>query len=54
LIIQTAKLNGANPMTWLTHVLERAVAGSTKSHELHIPLPRNWTVFRSIATTQAA
>ncbi len=33
-LIQTAKLNGIDPMVWLTDVLERVVSGRTKSHEL--------------------
>ena len=30
-LIQTAKLNGVDPMAWLTDVLERIVSGRTKS-----------------------
>lgn len=41
-LIQTAKLNGIEPMTWLTDVLERVVSGQTKAHELHTLLPWNW------------
>ncbi len=41
-LIQTAKLNGIDPMAWLTDVLERVVSGRTKSHELHSLLPWNW------------
>jgi transposase len=41
-LIQTAKLNGVNPMAWLTDVLERVVSGRTKAHELHTLLPWNW------------
>ncbi|RYH14565.1 MAG: transposase, partial [Alphaproteobacteria bacterium] len=33
-LIQTAKLNGVEPMTWLTDVLERIVSGRTKATEL--------------------
>ncbi len=40
-LIQTAKLNGVDPMAWLTDVLERVVSGRTKAHELHTLLP--WT-----------
>ena len=32
-LIQTAKLNGVDPMAWLTDALERVVSGRTKSHE---------------------
>jgi transposase len=42
-LIQTAKLNGVEPMAWLTDVLERIVSGRTKTHELHTLLPWNWT-----------
>ncbi len=38
-LIQTAKLNGVEPMAWLTDVLERAVSGRTKAHALHSLLP---------------
>ena len=41
-LIQTAKLNGVNPMAWLTDVLERIVSGRTKAHELTTLLPWNW------------
>jgi hypothetical protein len=38
-LIQTAKLNGVNPMAYLTDVLERIVSGRTKQNELHTLLP---------------
>jgi len=41
-LIQTAKLNGVEPMAWLTDVLERVVSGSTKIRDLHTLLPWNW------------
>jgi hypothetical protein len=41
-LIQTAKLNGVDPMAWLTDVLERIVSGRTKAHELHTLLPWTW------------
>ena len=41
-LIQTAKLNGVDPMAWLTDVLERIVSGRTKAHELATLLPWNW------------
>ncbi len=41
-LIQTAKLNGVDPMAWLTNVLERIVTGQTKSHQLDSLLPWNW------------
>lgn len=41
-LIQTAKLNGVEPMAWLTAVLERIVSGPTKATELDTLLPWNW------------
>ena len=41
-LIQTAKLNGVEPMAWLTDVLECVVSGRTKAHKLHTLLPWNW------------
>ena len=41
-LIETAKLNGVEPMAWLTDVLERIVSGRTKAHELDTLLPWNW------------
>ena len=40
--IGTAKLNGVEPLGWLTDVLERVVSGRTKAHELERLLPWNW------------
>ena len=53
-LIQTAKLNGVEPMAWLTDVLERVVSGRTKTHELHTLLPWNWTVPNSSTTAALA
>ena len=52
-LIQTAKLNGVEPMAWLTDVLERIVSGRTKSHELHSLLPWNWQPPNDIASRTA-
>ncbi len=41
-LIQTAKLNGVEPMAWLTDVLERVVSGQTKATDLGSLLPWNW------------
>ncbi len=41
-LIQTAKLNGVEPLAWLTHVLQRIVSGQTKQHQLATLLPWNW------------
>jgi hypothetical protein len=41
-LIQTCKLNDVEPLSYLTDVLKRIVAGHTKSHELHTLLPWQW------------
>ena len=41
-LIQTAKLNGLDPMAWLTDVLERIVSARTKANHLHTLLPWSW------------
>lgn len=41
-LIATAKLNGIEPLAWLTDVLERLVSGRTKQHEIEQLLPWNW------------
>ena len=46
-LIQTAKLNGMDPMAWLTDVLERIVSERTKAHEMHTLLPWNWTAAKT-------
>ena len=46
-LIQTAKLNGVEPMAWLTDVLERVVSGRTKAHEPHTLLPWAWEAARA-------
>jgi transposase len=38
-LVATAKLNGVEPLAWLTDVLERMVWGRTKIHELERLLP---------------
>src|SRR3954467_14127365 len=40
-LVATAKLNGVEPLAWLTDVLERVVSGRTKAQELERLLP--WT-----------
>lgn len=41
-LIQSAKLNGVEPLAWLTDVLERVVSGTTKRNEFNTLLPWNW------------
>jgi len=50
-LIQSAKLNGVEPLAWLTDVLERIVSGRTKRHELETLLPWNW---KAAKETEAA
>ncbi len=52
-LLNTAKLNGVEPLTWLTDVLERIVSGRTKNHQLHELLPWEWRAARA-AQEQAA
>ena len=52
-LIQTAKLNGIDPLAWLTDVLEQIVSGRTKRNELHTLLPWNWAVERSAVASSA-
>ena len=53
-LIQTAKLNGVDPMAWLTDALERIVSGRTKASELHTLLPWAWAASREQTTTPLA
>ena len=52
-LIQTAKLNGVDPMAWLAEVLERVVSGRTKANELST-LPWNWTARADVELAAAA
>jgi transposase len=49
-LVATAKLNGVEPLAWLTDVLERTVSGRTKAHELERLLPWAWKAERLAAT----
>ena len=53
-LIQTAKLNGVNPMAYLADVLERVISGRTKQNEIHTLLPWNWTASTSATITNQA
>jgi len=53
-LIHTAKLNGVDPMAWLTDVLERIVSGRTKANELHTLLPWNWAAVNAAEPAVAA
>ena len=50
-LIHTCKLNGVDPLAWLTDVLRRIVSGRSKNHDLHALLPWHWC---PPATTVAA
>jgi transposase len=52
-LVATAKLNGVEPLAWLTDVLERMVSGRTKAHELARLLPWNWKAEQLAATGNA-
>jgi transposase len=52
-LIGTAKLNGVEPLAWLTDVLERVVSGRTKAHELGRLLPWAWKAERLAAAVHA-
>jgi hypothetical protein len=52
-LVATAKLNGVEPLAWLTDVLERIVSGRTKAHELERLLPWAWKAERSTAAVYA-
>src|SRR5690348_16357317 len=49
-LVATAKLNGVEPLAWLTDVLERVVSGRTKAHELDALLPWSWKAARPVDT----
>lgn len=52
-LLNTAKLNGLDPQTYLTDVLERIVSGRTKNHQLHELVAWNWKAARSVETPAA-
>jgi hypothetical protein len=45
-LLNTAKLNGVDPETYLADVLERMVSGQTKNNQLHDLLAWNWKAAR--------
>lgn len=42
-LINSAKLNGLDPQSWLADVLERVVSGQTTINQLDTLLPWNWS-----------
>jgi hypothetical protein len=51
--VATAKLNGVEPLAWLTGVFERMVSGRIKAHELERLLPWNWQAEQLAAAVKA-
>ncbi len=49
-LVATARLNGVEPLAWLTDVLERMVAGRTKSGQLDMLLPWAWKAAQPVST----
>jgi transposase len=45
-LLQTARLNGLDPFTWLNDVLERMISGEVKAHQLDQLLAWNWKARR--------
>ena len=52
-LVATAKLNGVEPLAWLTDVLERVVSGQTKATELERLLPWAWQTERLASAVHA-
>jgi transposase len=52
-LVATAKLNGVEPLAWLTDVLERMVSGRIKATELEQLLPWTWKAERLPAGVHA-
>ncbi|RZF59165.1 IS66 family transposase [Sphingomonas populi] len=53
-LLQTAKLNGLDPYTWLNDVLTRIVSGEVKSNELDQLLAWNWKPRQTQASLEMA
>jgi len=53
-LLQSARLNGLDPYTWLNDVLERIVTGEVKNNELDCLLPWNWRPAADPAMRRAA
>ena len=52
-LVATAKLNGVEPLAWLTDVLERMVSGRSKANELERLLPWAWKTEQLAAAVDA-
>jgi hypothetical protein len=53
-LLNTVKLDGVDPQTWLTDVLERIVSGSTTNDRLRELLAWNWKAEREAQASKAA
>ena len=53
-LLQTARLNGLDPYTWLNDVLERIVSGAVKNNDLEQLLAWNWKPAASPTMRRAA
>jgi hypothetical protein len=53
-LINSAKLHGIDPLTYLSDVLDRIVSGQTKSNALRALLPWQWKASRWPAAATAA
>jgi len=53
-LIQSCKLNGVEPLAYLTDVLQRIVSGRTKVNALRELLPWHWKAARSAPIAAAA
>ena len=53
-LLNTAKLHGVDPETYLTDILERMVSGATKNNRLHELLVWNWKAAREAQGRAAA
>ena len=52
-LVASARLNGVEPRTWLTDLLERMVAGRTNATDFERLLPWNWKAERLAAAIGA-
>jgi transposase len=52
-VLNTAKMNGVDPETYLADVLERMTSGATKNNQLHELLVWNWKAAREIQKAAA-
>jgi transposase len=53
-LVQTAKLNGVEPMAYLTDALKRVVSGRTKTNALHTLPAWNWIADADLTAAAAA